>query len=145
MRMLARNKQKLKYSLFLGRQPIYALDENGEKIVDYIDEEGNVYYREEGEFSAWDKPVEFLANIAQSGGEAEATAYGLSVADYDAVVVTSKDYVPLVEGSRIWQNSEVLFIDGQNTYADEKSADYAVVRVLEALNTTKYLLKAVVK
>ena len=145
MRMLSKNKQKLKYSLFAERKPIYKLDENGDKIISFIDEEGNIYYEEEGYTSGYSEPVEFLANIAQSGGEAEATAYGLSVADFDAVVVTSKGYVPLVEGSRIWQNSEVLFKDEQNTDVNEKSADYTVVRVLDSLNSTKYLLKAVVK
>ena len=61
------------------------------------------------------------------------------------MIITSNGYVPLAEGSRIWQNSEVSFKDEQNTDVDDKSADYAVVRVLNSLNATKYLLKAVVK
>lgn len=146
MRMLARNKQKLKYSLFLGRQPIYVTDEEGNPVIEYVDDDGNIYYKETGSYtSGWSIPVEFFANISQSSGEAEATAYGLSIADYDAVIITSNGYVPLAEGSRIWQNSEVSFKDEENTDVDDKSADYAVVRVLNSLNATKYLLKAVVK
>ena len=141
-----RNKQKLKYSLYLDREPIYELDEDGNKIVEFVDEEGNIYYKETGSYmSAWSEPVEFFANISQSGGEAEAREYGLSNEDFDAVMVSVKGYVPLVIGSLIWHNSEVLYEDEENTDVDEKSADYKVLRVLESLNMTKYLLKSVAK
>lgn len=146
MRMLARNNQKLKYSLFEGRKPIYVTDDEGNPVIEYVDEEGNIYYKETGSYtSGWSIPVEFLANIAQSGGEAEATAYGFSVADYDATIVTENNFVPLVVGSLVWLNSEVLFTDEGNTEVDEKSADFKVLRVLESINSTKYILKAVVK
>lgn len=132
--------------MYQGRQPIYVLDENGEKIPIFVEEDGTVHYQETGSYtSEWTEPVEFLANIAQSGGEAEATAYGMAVADFDATLVTENGYVPLVVGSRIWRNSEVLFTDEENTEVDEKSADFVVVRVLEALTSTKYLLKSVEK
>ena len=42
MRMLKKNKQKLHYSLFLEERPEYALDEFGNKIIEYVDEEGNI-------------------------------------------------------------------------------------------------------
>lgn len=139
-----RNKQKLKYSLYLGREPIYELDEEGNKIVEFVDEEGNVYYKETGSYtSAWSEPVEFLANISQSGGEAEAREYGLSTEDFDATILTIKGRVPLVLGSLIWHTSEVLYDENNNV--DGKSADYKVLKVDPSLNQTIYFLKSVAK
>ena len=46
MRTLQQNKQKLFYSLLIGEQPVYALDDEGNKIIEYIDDEGNIYYQE---------------------------------------------------------------------------------------------------
>lgn len=146
MRTLNKNKQNLQYSLPQERKPIYATDKNGELIVDFVDEEGNIYYRETGEYtSGWSKPDVFYANISQSGGEAEAREFGLSVADYDAVIVAEKNKLPLVLGSLVWQNSEVLFEKGMIDNPDEKSADYTVMRISDSLNITKYVLKAVIK
>ena len=139
-----RNKQKLKYSLYLGREPIYELDEEGNKIVEFVDEEGNIYYKETGSYtSAWSEPVEFFANISQSGGEAEAREYGLSTEDFDATILTIKGRVPLVLGSLIWHTSEVLYDENNNV--DEKSADYKVLKVDPSLNQTIYFLKSVAK
>lgn len=139
-----RNKQKLKYSLYLGREPIYELDEDGNKIVEFVDEEGNIYYKETGSYtSAWSEPVEFFANISQSGGEAEAREYGLSNEDFDATILTIKGYVPLVLGSLIWHTGEVLCDENNNV--DEKSADYKVLKVDPSLNQTIYFLKSVAK
>lgn len=146
MRTLAKNKQQLKYSLRQERQPVYEVDEDGNKIIDYIDEDGNIYYRETGSYdSEWSKPEYFLANISESGGEAEAQEFGLSVSDYDAVIVAQIGEFPLVLGSLIWKNSAVLYKDEENTELDEKSADFAVLKVSESISFVKYVLKAVVK
>lgn len=143
MRMLARNMQKLKYSLQDNEWTVGEYDANGEQIIEYIDAEG-VIYPNHTEIK-WTEPVEFLANIAQSGGEAEAMAYGLSVSDFDASIVCQKGTVNLPIGSLIWHNSEVLYRDAGKTVLNDKSSDYKVLRALESLNTTRYLLKAVVK
>lgn len=146
MRTLTKNKQQLKYSLRQERQPVYEVDEDGNKIIDYIDEDGNIYYRETGSYnSEWSKPEDFLANISESGGEAEAQEFGLSVSDYDAVIVAQIGEFPLVLGSLIWKNSPVLYKDEENTELDEKSADFAVLKVSESISFVKYVLKAVVK
>ena len=144
MRTLSKNKQKIRYSIEDGVWVIYEYGADGLPKVAYTDSEGNVYYVEH-ETTKWTEPKEFLANIAQSGGEAEATEFGMSISDYDAVVVVENDTVPLVEGSRIWHTSEVKYQDLLKTIVDEKSADYIVFKVNKSLNFTKYVLKAVVK
>lgn len=134
------------YSLKGKREPIYELDKNGDKIILHIDEEGNIYYKETGSYTLeFGKPVSFFANIAMSGGEAEAQEFGLSIADYNATLVMEKGKAPLTEGSVIWLNSPVLFKDEENTDVDDKSADYTVLKVSESLNFVKYVLKAIVK
>ena len=144
MRMLVRNMQKLKYSLEDGTWMVYEYDADGNPKVDYVTEEGTpIYYQTET--VKWTLPVEFLSNISMSGGEAEAREFGLSISDYDAVVVTENGTVPLSIGGRIWHTSEVKYLDVNNTIVDEKSADYIVVKVNKGLNFTKYVLKAVVK
>ena len=40
MRTLQQNKQKLFYSLLMGEQPVYELDDEGNKIIAYIDDFG---------------------------------------------------------------------------------------------------------
>lgn len=146
MRSLRKNQQKMYYSLKGKREPIYELDKNGDKIILHIDEEGNIYYKETGSYTLeFGKPVSFFANIAMSGGEAEAQEFGLSIADYNATLVMEKGKAPLTEGSVIWLNSPVLFKDEENTDVDDKSADYTVLKVSESLNFVKYVLKAIVK
>lgn len=146
MRMLARNMQKLKYSLLLGDMPEYELDENGNKIVEFVMEDGTVIYRETGSrVNQWSTPLDFLANIAQSGGEAEAMAFGFSVSDFDASVIVAKGTVDLPIGTLIWHNGKPKYRDTEETMLEEKTADYRVLRALDSINFTRYLLKAVVK
>ena len=145
MRTLRRNKQEMKYSIKGEPRPIYELDENGNKIVEFVDEEGNEYYRESGSYtSGWSVPEVFYGNIAMSGGEAEAQEFGLSVADYNAVISASRNELPLILGAYIWQNSEVEYKDEEKTEVVDKSADYQVIKVSESLNEVKYILKALV-
>lgn len=144
MRTLRKNKQKLYYALQIGEQPQYELDEDGNKIIDYIDDEGNVYYRQSGDTDiVYSKPVPFFGNIVTSGGESEIVEFGVNLADYEAILVTSKGLLPINETSRIWQNNApVLNVDGT---VDEHSADYTVVKVSQSLNVDKYILKKIVK
>ena len=142
MRTLNKNKQKMKYSIKGERKPIYETDSDG-NIIYYEDEEGNRIPIETGSYtSGWSVPEDFKGNIAMSGGEVEAREFGLSVADYDAVLVLDKNEVPLEEGSLIWHEKEVKFkADGE---VDTTSADYTVKKVANSLNSAKYVLKAVV-
>ena len=90
------------------------------------------------------EPIEFKGNISLSnGGEVEVQEYGLSQADYSAILITSKNTLPITETSLIWyENEPKKDIDG-NT--DEFSADYRVVKVSDSLNVSKYALQKVVK
>lgn len=144
MRTLAKNQQKMYYSLFIGEMPIYELDENGNKIVDYVDNEGNVYYRETGEYkNAYTAPVEFYGSIAMSGGESEVVEFGVNLADYSAILIVNKQTLPISETSLIWHKTEpIMGIDG---YADQYTADYTVVKLSPSLNIDKYVLQKVVK
>ena len=144
MRTLNRNKQKLFYALHLGEQPIYELDDFGNKIVDYIDEDGNEYYRETGEMKQiYSEVVEFLGNIAMSGGDSEAVEFGLNMSDYEAALVMDKGVLPITETSLIWHKSEpIMDSDGM---VDGSSADYSIIKVSPSLNTDKYVLKKIVK
>ena len=145
MRTLRRNKQEMKYAIKGEKEPIYELDEFGNKIVEFVDDEGNEYYRESGSYtSGWTKPEVFYGNIAMSGGEAEAQEFGLSVADYNAVISASKNELPLILGAYIWQNSEVEYKDEETMDIKPTSADYQVIKVSESLNEVKYILKAIV-
>lgn len=142
MRTLNKNKQKMKYSVMGERKPIYETDEDG-NIIYYEDEDGNRIPIETGSYtSGWSNPEDFSGNIAMSGGEAEAREFGLSVADYDAVLILNKDEVPLKEGSLIWHEKEVKYKDDGDV--DTTSADYSVKKVSNSLNSAKYVLKAVV-
>lgn len=154
--MLAQNQQAMKYSLYLTRIPTYETDENNKPIVSYITEEGQVIYAETGEDEPlYSVPKDFMANISMSGSEAEAKEYGLSISDYQAVLVYSKSSVPLVEGSLIWFNSPVKYeyggeeieveVNGEmiKTKApDRVSSDFSVIKISDSLNFTKAILKA---
>lgn len=145
MRMLNKNKQKLYYANYIeGGEVIYKLDSDGNKIVTYVDEEGNEYYEELGITKPhYTEPIMFKGNIAMSGGESEAVEFGLNLADYSAVLVLSKDSVKMDEKTVIWQESEPQTdIDGN---ASPNSADYLVVKVSPSLNVDKFVLRKVVK
>lgn len=160
MRALRRNQKKMKYSLLLGEAPIYVTDEDGNVKYESAIYDGveYTYPIETGETEIYySTPVDFKANIALSGGDSDSTEYGLSTADYEAIIMTSKGAVPIVEGSLIWVTSEVeslyteevdIEIDGQ-TYRSNApkriSADYTVIKCSPSLNEDKYILKAVNK
>lgn len=155
---LKRNRQRLYYSLLLGEVPTYETDENG-NIKYYEDGNGNREPMDTGEPKPfYSTPVEFLGNIALSGGDAVPVEYGLSIESYAAVLLTGKGEVPLVEGALIWHMSEPEYesdgeeitveIDGEavKTKAPIKeSADYMIVKASPSINVDKYVLSAINK
>lgn len=146
MRTLAKNKQKMFYALLIGEQPIYELDDNGNKIIDYVDEEGNIYYRETGETElVYSDPVLFYANISMSSGESQTQEYGVDVSNYDAVLVLDKDEIPITETSLIWFESEVGYRDNARTNVDGHSADFKVLAIKPSLNQFKAILGRITK
>ena len=119
------------------------LDENGEPVVSYVDEQGNIYYVEIGSQPKYSKPVDFFASISMSGGESEAVEFGVDIGNYDAVVITALNEFPISETSFIWVDSEPQYTsDGRLNTA---TADFRVKAVKPSLNQTKHLLSAITK
>lgn len=174
MQCLRKNMQFMYYALQIGEVPIYNRYENGDIIYEsYEDSDGNIIYildddgnkipQETGENQIiYGTPQEFDANIAESGGEAEAQTFGLSVADYEAVALYEKGAYPIVIGALVWRDSEpkceydhevpfeIENADGEkvtvySTVPEETSADYRVIKTPTSLNFTRAILKAIVK
>jgi hypothetical protein len=148
--MLDINKQDMKYSLQGQTVTIYEKDDDG-NILYYTDNDGNPYLDEEGnkmpkvleEKIGFSEPVDFNANIAFSGGEAQTMEYGFNSSDFDAVILTDKGKYPFEKGDLIWLDSKPTYT--LDSLVDETSADFTIVGVKPALHSTKYMLKAVVK
>ena len=135
MRMARVNKQKMHYALYGKEVPIYDY---------YTDNEGNKIPLDTGETKiTYENPVEFFGNIALSGGESEAVEFGLNLADYEAVLVMTKNTLPIDETSRIWHNTEPTY--NEDGTVNESSADYKVAKVSPSLNVDKFVLKKIVK
>lgn len=146
MRTLAKNKQKLYYALYKGEEDEYKLDENGNKILDYVDEDGTEYYRVTGvKIPTYFEPVSFYGNISMSGGEASTQEYGIDVSGYDALLVLDKGEIPIDETSLVWFESEPQFKDTEKTILDYDKADYKVLAIKPSLNQLKVLLGRIIK
>lgn len=146
MRHLKKNKQTLYYALYKGKETIYKLDKNGAKIVSYVDdtvEPAITYYEKLGVADVYDKYVKFEGNIALSGGDSQTVDFGVSVADYEAVLIMGKDALPITETSLIWFNTKPSL--DVNGYTDASTADFRVAKVSPMLNETRYILSKVVK
>ena len=142
MRTLAKNKVPMKYALYEGQEDVFVKDDNGEPIVDYIDEQGNIYYRTET-VSKYSEPTDFFASISMSGGESEAVEFGVDIGNYDAVVISALNEFPISETRFIWTTSEPQYTaEGRLNIA---TADFRVKAVKPSLNQTKYLLSAITK
>lgn len=174
MRTLRKNSQKMYYALQIGEVQIPARDNDGNIIyqsytdsdgneIFFLDDDGNKIPMDTGEsMIIYGTPQEFDANIAESGGEAEAQTFGLSVADYEAVALYEKGAYPIAIGALVWRESkpkceydhevpfEIENADGEkvtvySTVPEETSADYRVIKTPTSLNFTRAILKAIVK
>lgn len=148
MRCLLINKQKLYYALLQGTIPQYKLDKNGNKIVDYVDEEtGETYYVETGtKIPVYSPAVEFKGNIAFAGADLLRQEFGISDENYEAVLVLNKGQIPITETSLIWfQTAPTTKTVDETEYADDSTADYRILRVIPSLNNDRYILAKVVK
>lgn len=139
--MLDINKQAMKYALQGQTVTVYEKDEDGNlKFYETEDGEKIYYTHEETGFS---EPVDFKANISFSGGEAQSKEYGFDTADFDAILLTDRNMLPIQKGDLIWLNSKPTYTS--DSLVDETSADFTIVGIKPALYSTKYMLKAVVK
>lgn len=170
MRTLRKNQSLLKYSNQAAIVPAFETDENGNiKFWSYIDDDGNEFFYEDtdgnkipmfadsGTETLYGEPVNFMASISMSGGEAESVEYGISVVDYAAIIITEKSLVPLTEGSLIWFQSEPQYISEEpihilvndeeisGMFAKRTSADFFVKKIVPSQHFDKYILGAVNK
>lgn len=143
MRNLKKNEQQMYYSLVIGEEPIYELDEKGEPIVDYVDEEGNIYYRETGEYKpVFSIPRPFKNGISGKLSEVLVKEFGIDDTTLYAEMETEANKYQIAPESIIWRKSEVKYEDVDQTIPDRTSCDYVVAGVLdEGLNTWLYLLR----
>lgn len=141
MRSLKKNQQCLQYATYSDQIIIYERDADGNIIYDEID--GERFPRIISEQAGYNNPVSFYANIAMSGGEAEAKEYGVNASDYEAVIVTSQMDLPITETSIIWWNTIPKY--DSSGMIDGDSADFKVISVRPSLNSMKYLLKKITK
>lgn len=147
MRTLKRNQQKLYYAELTGSEDVYALDNEGNKIVAYVDDTKEppvIYYEKLGtRENVYSAPVLIEANIMQSNGDMVEREYGLSEGSYEAILVTEKGKYPITKTCLIWRETEPQ-VDGQG-HALPNTADYTILSINESLNVDKYILGKVVK
>lgn len=152
--MLDINKQAMKYSLQGQTVTIYERDDEGNilyegytdtegNFIPYLDDEGNKIPKVLEEKTGFSEPVDFEANISFSGGEAQSKEYGFDTADFDAILLTDRNMLPVQKGDLIWLDSKPTYTS--DSLIDETSADFTIVGIKPALYSTKYMLKAVVK
>ena len=98
MRTLNKNKQVMYYSLLDKEIPVYDLDDDGN--IKYIEIDGAMVPVETGETRiVYSSPVQFKGNISVSGGESQATEFGLNLGDYSAILISDKGLLPIDETS----------------------------------------------
>lgn len=152
--MLDINEQAMKYSLQGQTVTIYERDDEGNilyegytdtegNFIPYLDDEGNKIPKVLEEKTGFSEPVDFKANISFSGGEAQSKEYGFDTADFDAILLTDRNMLPIKKGDLIWLDSKPTYTS--DSLVDETSADFTIVGTKPALCSTKYMLKAVVK
>lgn len=138
MRTVLKNKRQMKYALYSDKIPTFAVDDEGNVLVDSDGSPIKTGYK-----PGYGEPTDFEASISFAGGDAEAVSFGVSVGDYDSKLLTLKDEFPITETSLIFTDSEPDYDSSGNL--KEKSADFRVYRVAPSLNYTVYLLKRIEK
>lgn len=143
MRNLKKNEQQMYYALLIGEEPMYELDEDGNKKVDYVDEDGHAHYLETGDKKpVYSKPIPFQNGISGKLSEVLVKEFGIDDTSMYAEMDAEANKYPIVAESIIWRKSEVLYKDKDKTIPDKTSCDYVVAGVLdEGLNVWNYLLR----
>ena len=134
---LQANKQSMKYLIPGKKEPVYETDDDGN--IKYIIVDGRQEPIVTGEYRTSGEIIDFRANINSTLTEAFIRAFGVDDSSDKATIVSTKNFLPLKVGTKIWKDSEVLY---KNETVDADSADYEVIGVnTEALNEDCFLLK----
>lgn len=138
MRTLNKNKQKMFYSLVIGKTPVYAKDENGD--IKYIEVDGVRVPVETGDYETlYGNPIEFKANISSTLASAAFKPFGVDNSANMATICCDKGYLDLKIGAIIWKSSSVQYKDN---LVDGSSADFVVKGIdIEGLNNDLFLLE----
>lgn len=122
MRLLARNRRKVWYCLYQGRNPILDQDgyDTGETAITYS------------------SPVALMANVTAASGDATQEQFGIGIR-YDKVLQVAGTDCPIDEHA-------LLFVDVEPPEEFDPAnvtADYAVTRVSKSLNSTSIAVSRV--
>lgn len=140
MRLARKNRQKLKYALYKGREDIAQTDSGGEIVYDDSGEP----LRTGSKRANYKRPVEFFANISSELTQDDLTAFGIDNSTGKAKIVYKRDEFPFKTGTLIWHKSDVKYL--KNGFIDENSADYRIEGVDNTgLNIWRVLLQRIVK
>ena len=115
MRSLDRNKQKIFYALYEGKEDIR--DELGNLIGEPVLRYGN--------------PVEYFINVSAARGTADVDLFGINT-NYTKTMVTNDLSCPIDETTRLWINR-----------GTDKAHNYVVVSVARSINSITYAIKEV--
>lgn len=116
MRVLERNKQTIKYKLYVGKEEL--LDEYGNRTGEY-----RIVYSD---------AATMRINVSAARGESATRQFG-EMENYDKVMITDDMGCPIDENSILW-------IDSLDT---EKPHDYIVKKVARSLNSISYAVSKV--
>ena len=141
MRHCIKNNRKMYYSLYVEQDPVIALDDNDEPL---IDEETGEPIETGQKRNVYTLPVEFNECLSESG-ETTSVEFGTNTSDYDALIIAPVNKYPINEESLIWYQSEIKYRDEEHTQVDPKSSDYTVESVKKSVNEVKYVLKRTMK
>ena len=142
MRTSRRLQQKMYYALYGGSDPVYKLDNLGEKIIEHVDELGNIYYMETGTQKDWFlMPVEFWASISSKLNEIQARSFGVDQTNIYSILTVEKGKLPITYGTKIWKDTDISYEKDHEDRPDASTADYTVKGIMtEFQNYDQYLL-----
>lgn len=115
MRSLERNKQKIYYALYEGKEEVR-------------DEWGNLTGSPTLKYG---DPVEYFINVSAARGTADVEQFGINTI-YTKTMVTNDLDCPITETTRLWINREPT-----------EPYNYVVVSVAKSLNSVTYAIKEV--
>ena len=124
MRTVHRNKQKIYYALYSGKNPI--LDEYGNQTGEY-----------ELTFAT---PVEYKINVSAARGTADVDPFGINE-NYTKTMVTNDMSCPIEESTRLWIGKDAtVTVDEVTTVTPH---NYVVIKKAPSINSITYAIKEV--
>ena len=127
MRVPRRIKQKMYYSLLIGKEPIYERDDLGRIVYQIIGGEKIPIETGESE-EKYSEPIEFFNSISGELTEDELQAFG-TLNNAVSKITYKREQYPFKTGTIIWKQSEIK--RNELNEVDPTSADYRVVGIMD--------------